>query len=372
VAFVSSHALQGGAERHLFSLIERLGPAWTRTVITLAEGPLAEWLREADRPLEVIAARRRVASLAAAWPLRRSLQRLSPALVHADGIKAALLAVIATAGTDIPVLWFKVDYTGEGWRARTIARRCAAVVGISAAVTDTFTGSLRKRVSVVPCGIPDYESDRGAGRALVSDLLGCPADATVILHLGRLRPSKGAQDLVEIAPSILERRPDARILLLPAPAEGAAEQEFELALGRRIDELELEGRVALLPGAGDPVRVLSGCDLVVVSSMPDKVSGWREGFGLVGAEAMAVGTPVAGYADGALPEVLGDCARLVPTGDKEALRAAIEEILDDEELRGRLVTCGKERVKRYRLEHTVELMKDRYRDIARAQLRQSD
>ena len=51
---------------------------------------------------------------------------------------------------------------------------------------------------------------------------------------------------------------------------------------------------------------------------------WDEPYGLVASEAMASGTPVAGYARGALPEVVGpDGGVLVTPGDVEALAAAV-------------------------------------------------
>jgi glycosyltransferase involved in cell wall biosynthesis len=51
---------------------------------------------------------------------------------------------------------------------------------------------------------------------------------------------------------------------------------------------------------------------------------WDEPYGLIAAEAMACGTPVAGYARGALPEVVPESAGvLVPPGETSALAAAI-------------------------------------------------
>jgi glycosyltransferase involved in cell wall biosynthesis len=51
---------------------------------------------------------------------------------------------------------------------------------------------------------------------------------------------------------------------------------------------------------------------------------WDEPYGLVAAEALACGTPVCGFARGALPELLGDqCAVLVEPDDVEALAAAL-------------------------------------------------
>lgn len=53
---------------------------------------------------------------------------------------------------------------------------------------------------------------------------------------------------------------------------------------------------------------------------------WQEPFGLVVAEALACGTPVAGINAGALPEVLGkECGFLVNPGDVTALSEAIHQ-----------------------------------------------
>ena len=51
---------------------------------------------------------------------------------------------------------------------------------------------------------------------------------------------------------------------------------------------------------------------------------WDEPYGLVVAEALACGTPVAGFARGALPELLDDsCGVLAPPGDVPRLASAI-------------------------------------------------
>ena len=53
---------------------------------------------------------------------------------------------------------------------------------------------------------------------------------------------------------------------------------------------------------------------------------WEEPYGLVVAESLACGTPVAGFARGALPELVDRRhARLVPPGDVEALSVALAQ-----------------------------------------------
>ena len=68
-----------------------------------------------------------------------------------------------------------------------------------------------------------------------------------------------------------------------------------------------------------------------------------EGFGFPPLEAMAVGVPVVATAAGAVPEVVGDAAELVPAGDVEALAGALARVVDDGPVRDRLVAAGRDR-----------------------------
>ncbi|MBE7197726.1 MAG: glycosyltransferase, partial [Parafilimonas terrae] len=50
---------------------------------------------------------------------------------------------------------------------------------------------------------------------------------------------------------------------------------------------------------------------------------WDEPFGLAAVEAMACGLPVAGFARGAVPEIVGEAGALAPPGDEAGLAEAI-------------------------------------------------
>jgi glycosyltransferase involved in cell wall biosynthesis len=77
-----------------------------------------------------------------------------------------------------------------------------------------------------------------------------------------------------------------------------------------------------------------------------------EGFGLPCLEAMACGVPVAASSSGALPEVCGDAALLVQTGElAEAVRAAVT----DEGLRSRLSAAGPLRAQQFSWRRSAEL-----------------
>jgi glycosyltransferase involved in cell wall biosynthesis len=53
-----------------------------------------------------------------------------------------------------------------------------------------------------------------------------------------------------------------------------------------------------------------------------------EGFGFPPLQAMAAGVPVVATAAGAVPEVVGDGAMVVPPGDRDGLASALGEVLE--------------------------------------------
>jgi glycosyltransferase involved in cell wall biosynthesis len=365
VTFVSSYALDGGAEGQFELLLDGLDKRWIGEVVLLAPGPLEERLRSAGHSVRVMPAFGRLGLLRATVKLRRLVRRARPGAVHADGARAALVAALACLGARVPVVWLKVDTSRDGWLAHLIASRCALVVGISEFVVSSFRERFSERLRVVPCGVPSYTFDREAASRLVRELIGCDPRSPVVIHMSRLYPPKGHLELIEIIPRVLDRHPEVRFLFLPTGVHDPREREYAEHLGIRIEQLQVEHAVAFVYGQKQAVRILSGCNLAVVPSVPDENSGWREGFGMVGGEAMAVGTPVTGYAEAAMPEVLGDCALLVPTGNREALLDAVLRLLEDAPLRERLVACGRERVRRFSVEAKVESMKQCYREAAR-------
>ncbi|MBA2794739.1 MAG: glycosyltransferase, partial [Thermoleophilaceae bacterium] len=102
VSFVSSHALGGGSERYLELLLERLGEDWVAGVVLLGEGPFADRLRTLGYPAAMVTTPRRLGILPAALRLRRTLVGQAPQVVHANGVKAALVAGLAMIGTGTP------------------------------------------------------------------------------------------------------------------------------------------------------------------------------------------------------------------------------------------------------------------------------
>ena len=83
-------------------------------------------------------------------------------------------------------------------------------------------------------------------------------------------------------------------------------------------QLGIEGRVRFNGFQSNPQDWMRAAKCVVVPSF------WQEPYGLVAAEAVALGRPVVAFAIGGLPEACGGKATLVPPGDIAALAAALE------------------------------------------------
>jgi len=82
-------------------------------------------------------------------------------------------------------------------------------------------------------------------------------------------------------------------------------------------------------------------DTLIVPSLT--LPHWKEQFGGVLADGMAMGLPIIGSDSGAIPEVIGPAGLVVPEGNAEAIAAAVRQLCVDSRLRQRLGAAGRSR-----------------------------
>ncbi|MBV9097550.1 MAG: glycosyltransferase, partial [Frankiaceae bacterium] len=148
---VSSHGQLGGSELYLARLLAALGDRVDPHVVVLQDGPFVAHLREQGVATTVVPTGRRLGLVAGAAGLRRVVRRERPALVHANGVKAAAVATLALAGRPEPMVWVKHDHSWDGAPARLLARRATRVVAVSQSVAAAVDGATD--VTIVRTGV---------------------------------------------------------------------------------------------------------------------------------------------------------------------------------------------------------------------------
>jgi glycosyltransferase involved in cell wall biosynthesis len=239
------------------------------------------------------------------WSLRRAAARLECDLVHAHWLAAGAVAatlrkpfVVQVWGTDVELA------RRAPWLARWILRRAQLVIAASPFLAEEARALGARKVRVVPSGVA------------IPAIVGAPEEPPHVLYVGRLSAEKGVLELVEAARGLPLRVVGDGPLRVQVPSEGF-----------------------VAPGELGPWY-----ERAAVVAAPSH----REGYGVVAREAMAWERPVVASAVGGLRDAVDDGVTgvLVPAGDVVALRAALERLLGDAELRVRLGAAAREKAQR--------------------------
>ena len=347
---------RGGVELQLQQLVEqRAAAALELTVVFLRDGPMVEWCRARGVAAVVIDAGRfrqvrRVA--ASVRGIARLVRRVRADVVIGWMAKGQLYAGMAAAVARVPSVWLQAAFPVGAVPIDRVATLLPAqsIITVSRTVDAAQRALWPKRHTTVVYPAVDmgrFDAARVGDKIAVRRRLGLPEDGLIFGSVGRLDRWKGFHVLLNAVPTVVERHPDASMVLVGGTHELSAAYADELraqALG-----LGLNGRVRLVGQQPNPEEWMQAMDVFVHASE-------NEPFGMVVIEAMALGKAVVASAQGGPAEVItpGLDGLLAPFGDHRALGAAILRLFDDAALRERLGHAARLRAREFAVERFAE------------------
>jgi glycosyltransferase involved in cell wall biosynthesis len=209
-------------------------------------------------------------------------------------------------------------------------------------VVATFSVAPERVVRVYPGIPPIHGGDAARGRALAGT-------GRYVLALGTIEPRKNLPTLVRAFDDVAAREPDVLLVVAGARGWGADDYDAALTAARHRDRVRSTGYVS----PDDRADLLAGASALAYPSV-------YEGFGFPPLEAMAAGVPVVGTIAGAVPEVVGDAARLVDPDHVDALADALLAVLTDDAVRDDLVARGHARHQAFSWTKTVDELVELY------------
>lgn len=291
---VFGHTGRGGSELRTLELLRHLDRRrYQLQFCTLSgrSGSLDDEIRSLDAQVHPIRLRR------FDFPsrFRKLLRTQEFDVVHSNVhyMSGYILRLAAQCGTPVRIAHFHNAHDSRGanlaraayrnWMRRYLDRHATHLLGCSRYAMAGAWGPDWKsdpRCRVAYYGLEPSDFDAPADHEGVRQEFAVPWRAPLCIHVGRLVDQKNHLRLISIFARLLERRPDARLLLV-----GRGDGASEARVRSRIRQLGIDQRVVFCRERTDVPRLLKAADLMIFPSL------W-EGLPGVVLEACAVGTPV--------------------------------------------------------------------------------
>ncbi|MDD5542642.1 MAG: glycosyltransferase family 4 protein [Acidobacteriia bacterium] len=277
------------------------------------------------------------------------IREFRPDVVHTHTAKAGVLGRVAAWMLDVPVIVHTFhghvfhSYFGNArsaffrWIERVLSRMSTRIIAISDNVKQDlmlYHIAPPEKIVVVPLGLDldsllSVEHHRGTFRKE----LGLGPNDKLVGIVGRVVKVKNLEIAVKAAERVIQRLPATHFAMV-----GDGDEKENLV--RLIAQRGLERHITLLGWRRDLENIYSDCDLALNTSL-------NEGTPVALIEAMAAGLPtvatnVGGTANVVVQDVTG---YLCPSGDAEALAAAMINILGDQRRAREMGRAGRERVR---------------------------
>ncbi|MGE3298591.1 MAG: glycosyltransferase [Porticoccaceae bacterium] len=321
----------GGVERGTLEIAAALVAAGHRAIVVSAGGRLLPaLLASGAEHVELAIGRKSLFSLRHVWRLRQLIA--SADIVHARSRLPAWLGWLAWRGLHGPRPRFLTTVHGlnsvNAYSA--IMTRGERVIAVSRTVREHLIRHYPTldpdRIRVIPRGIDaahfvhGYWASAAWRRAFIAEYPALAAAPWLCLP-GRGTRLKGHADALRLLAALHAAGNDCCLLLLGA--DQAGREAYLRELRGEAERLGVAGKLVMTPPRQDVREVLAESALVL------QLSRQPEAFGRTVVEALALGVPVLGWAQGGVGELLADLypEGAVALGDHDTLLAQARRLL---------------------------------------------
>jgi phosphatidylinositol alpha-mannosyltransferase len=334
----------GGVQQHIRDLAEALtGLGHEVSVISPADDdtPLPDYVVSAGRAVPVPyngSVARLAFGFLSASRVRRWVKEGAFDVLHVHEPAAPSLSLLACWVADGPIV-ATVHTAMPRSRVmhasypvlRTALEKVNGWIAVSEAARTTMVERTGGDAVLIPNGVTVRRYEKA------SPLPGWPGEGGALGFLGRMdEPRKGLDVLLRAFETLGGQRPGLRLLIA---GPGDREDVIEKVPASLRERVILLGQVS----EDDKARVYHSVDVFCAPNTGG------ESFGIVLAEAMAAGAPIAASDLDAFRQVLrgGRAGELFETGDPDALAVAAGRLLDDQQRRALLSAAASEAVRAY-------------------------
>jgi len=262
-------------------------------------------------------------------------RRKVPLIWHARRNDEMIVGVLLRAlGWPFKLVFTSAAQRHHSWITRWLIRRMDAII----ATSDISASFLKVKATVIPHGVDTDVYAPPTDRAAAFAESGLPGRYAVGCF-GRVRAQKGTDVFVDAMCRLLPRYPDFAAVIV---GQVTAEQTpFANDLKKRIEAAGLQTRI-VITGELPIEQVQRWYQRLTIYAFTSR----NEGFGLTLIEAMAAGSALVAARAGAAELVVEDAVTgvLIPTGDADALVAAVEPLMRDVAAATAMGERGRERV----------------------------
>lgn len=252
--------------------------------------------------------------------LLRLWRRKQPLIWHARRNNEMIAGVVLRAlGWPLKLVFTSAAQRHHTWITRWLIRQMDAII----ATSDLSASFLKVKSTVIPHGADTEVYAPPVDRAAAFAESGLPG-RYAIGCFGRVRAQKGTDLFVDAMCRLLPRYPDFTAVIV---GQITPEQTpFANDLKKRIEAAGLQLRI-VITGELPIEAVQRWYQRLTIYAFTSR----NEGFGLTLIEAMAAGAALVAARAGAAELVVEDGVTgvLIPTGDADALAAAVEPLMRD-------------------------------------------